>query len=153
MTTRQVVALIPCTSGKHATGVTPRTLYKGGPFSMMMKHSQQRCDRVVILSAKYGLLELNDTVSYYDAYIPTLSPAERAALVDRIRGQAAGRFNYLYAAKVISYLPAAYWALLSETLEALAPTIARPYAGLGMLKLLQVLSNEIKHYGTYPARR
>ena len=50
------VGIIPCTKSKWSTGLTPLSLYKGAAFSMMMKHSSQRCNNILIFSAKYGFL-------------------------------------------------------------------------------------------------
>lgn len=144
------VALIPCTSQKNPEGKTPASLYKGGPFSLMMRHAMQRCDSVLIMSAKYGLLRLTDPVSYYDAYIGDLDKEERQALVKRIQAEP---WVELYRGRILSYLPLAYWEVFKEAKPALAETCARPYRKLPMLTMYSVLSNEIKGYGTHPARR
>jgi hypothetical protein len=151
MKPRYDVGIIACTRGKNPTGLTPLTLYKGTPFVVAMRHAQQRCGTILILSAKYGLLRTDDPVSYYDAYIPDLDAQGRQALVDRIRAEP---WVELYAGKrILSYLPEAYFKLLAEAKPALAATISRPYRGLNMLALARTLSNEQKGYGIYPQRR
>lgn len=153
------VAIIPCTSGKHANGLTPLTLYKGGPFKLMMRHAQQRTHSILIMSAKYGLLRLDDPVSYYDAYLPDLDATGRAELIERIRNRPLvelllpGEQREDDQPLVLSYLPKAYHQLLMEALEFSKSKYRRPYANLGMLSLFAVLSNEIKNYGKLPARR
>lgn len=147
------LAIIPCTSGKNPEGLTAATLYKGGPFSLMMRHANQRCEAVVIMSAKYGLLRPSDPVRYYDAYLPELNAQERAELIQRIRDIP---WVEAYKAKrICSYLPEAYFQCLAEAKPALCASIAmrRPYRSLPMLTLYKVLSNEIKQYGKSPARR
>lgn len=143
------LALIPCTAKKNAIGMTPLTLYKGGPFALMMKHAQQRADTILIMSAKYGLLHLSDPVRYYDAYVPNLSQVERVALIERIKKQA----QDLGSLSTLSYLPRAYFEVLAEAAPEWSKTIRRPYKTLPSLTLFKVLSNEIKSYGVTPSRR
>ena len=100
------IGVIPCTSGKRPEGLTPLTLYKGLPFSLMMRHAQQRCRVILIMSAKYGLLELTDPVSWYEAYLPELSASERGKLLSLLRAQA---LKKLVGRKVLWYPNRAYW--------------------------------------------
>lgn len=138
------VALVPCTKSKHVGGLTPLTLYKGGPFSLMMRHAQQRASCVFIVSAKYGLLNPREPVQHYEAYVPTLTPIQRQALVQRMRWQL-DAVDALWG-HVISYLPRAYHEVLSEADADFADACARPYKHLPMLTLFKVLSVEIKDY-------
>lgn len=154
------LGIIPCTAGKHADGVTPLTLYKGSVFSLMMRHAQQRCDHILIMSAKYGLLRLDDPVSYYDAYLPELEERQREALAFKIRAQLAEGIPQTLRKpwserRILSYLPHAYQALLTERAAspALRHLFRRPYAGIGMLTQAAILAAEISTYGQSPARR
>jgi hypothetical protein len=147
---RYDLALIPCTSRKNITGMTARSLYMGGPFATMMRHAQQRADRILILSAKFGLLELDAPVSYYDAYLPDLSPQMRERLIVRLRGQLQA---YSQAHKpweqtrTLSYLPLAYYEAVAEASRSVAETFCRPYRKLPMIRCTAVLSAEIVTYG------
>ena len=143
------VGLIPCTNGKNPAGLTPATLYRGGTFSLMMKHASQRCDEIIIMSARYGLLRLSDPVRWYDAYLPNLSPEERAELIVKLQGQAA----MLEGRRILSYLTHAYAACFEEALPSIKAR--RPYAGLPHMPAIfqLVLTNEVRNYGTNPARR
>lgn len=145
--------LIPCTSGKRPDGLTPLTLYKGGPFSLMMRHAQQRCGEILIMSAKYGLLGLQDPVRYYDAYLPDLTEAERAALAWRIKSSEKLLGASAPGTRILSYLPRAYHEFLAGAKPEIVGALKRPYANLPSLSLYAVLSHEIKNYGTHPARR
>lgn len=153
------VALIPCTAKKNPEGLTPLTLYRGSVFSTTMRHAQQRAATIIIMSAKYGLLHLSDPVRYYDTYIGDLTPDQRKALVYRIQNKPF--VELLLPAKerpddqprILSYLPAAYWEVFAEALPGFAKNVRRPYKSLPMLKLISVLSNEIKNYGKNPGRR
>lgn len=147
---RYDIALIPCTKTKNPVGVTPATLYKGGPFSLMMQHAQQRCDRIVIMSAKFGLLKMDDRVHDYEAYLPALTEGERTKLEYLMRIQA----ERLDGGSICSYLSKAYYDFLADCvpLETMA-RVRRPYRKLPMLTLYRVLSNEIKGYEAGYARR
>jgi len=150
---RYDVALIPCTASKHATGRTPLTLYKGGPFSLMIRHAQQRADLILIMSAKYGLIDINADVFFYNAYLPDLTPQARARLIVRLRDQIDKRYGLLHDGRVLSYLSKAYHGALEEANMSVASRLHRPYKKLPMLPLFRILSNEIKHYGQHPSRR
>lgn len=153
---RYDVGIIPCTAGKHAEGMTARTLYKGGGFATMMRHAAQRCDKVLIMSAKFGLITLDAPVSYYDAYLPDLSPQMRERLIVRMGKQVDelvwGGMPEGQMPRILSYLPQAYY----ETLIIARPIsdfVLRPYKKLGMLKLTACLSAEIAGYGHTFQRR
>ena len=152
------LGIIPCTAGKHADGVTPLTLYKGSAFSLMMRHARQRCDHILIMSAKYGLLRLDDPVSYYDAYLPELTEQQRQNLRLKLRAQLAETIpQSLYKdwpqRRVLSYLPKAYQDFLHLETQKYRHVFHRPYQGLNMLRLSACLSAEIELYGKSPARR
>lgn len=152
------LGVIPCTAGKNPDGVTPLTLYKGSMFGAMMKHAQQRCDHVLIMSAKFGLLRLNDPVAYYDTYLPDLSPQMRERLKVRVRAQIAEGIPQALRKpwterRVLSYLPEAYYQFLLEAATGPVSFWSRPYKGLAMFGLINCLTAEIAGYGSQPSRR
>lgn len=142
---RYDIGLIPCTATKNPHGLTPLTLYKGGPFSLMVNHARQRCKRIVIMSAKYGLLEENAKVQYYDTFIGDLNEDERRALVRNV--QLSFLFDGWQGASILSYLWKPYWAVFNQALQefpGLKVRVATPYMGTPSLVLYKVLSNELK---------
>jgi len=146
------VGLVACSASKRPNGINPLTLYRGALFATTIHHASQRCDRILIMSAKYGLLDLADPVRYYGVYLGNLGVLERAALIAKIEGE--GKMRYLQRdARVLSYLPMEYHSLLMQALPQLQGTISRPYAGLPMLRFIRTLSNEVKNYGAQPSRR
>ena len=154
------LGLIPCTSGKNPHGTTPLTLYQGGPFATMVKHALQRCDQILIMSAKYGLLALDAPVAWYNAYLPDLDAVQRQLLAGKMQAQL---YPLRGRRRVISYLPLAYHQFLRGTQGvgelAVDPICTaewiyrRPYHNVGMITAVGVLSRETKNYGTHPARR
>lgn len=152
------LGIIPCTAGKNPDGVTPLTLYKGATFQTMVKHACQRCDHLLILSAKYGLLRITDPVSYYDAYLPELDDRARQALRLKVRAQLAEGIPQALrkpwgSRRVLSYLPHAYDEFLRLEAPAFRHVFRRPYAGQNMLTLLATLTAEIQAYGKQPSMR
>lgn len=145
------LGLIPCTKTKNPIGVTPLTLYRSSPFALMLRHAQQRCRRILIMSAKYGLLQPDDRITYYDAYLPTLTPEQRFKLQqDLAAGINRLRLLEVNPSQVLCYLPRVYYSCLLEVdaLEEWVPFIHRPYKSLPSLTLMKVLSNEIKGFET-----
>lgn len=154
---RYDLALIPCSSKKNPTASTAQTLYSSGLFKLMMQHAVLRADRILILSAKYGLLAPEDAVSYYDTYLPDLDRKGREELAKRVQLQllfpaTAGEGPQ----RVLSYLSKAYNDFLTQDV---APgfiehwRMRRPFAGLSMFKLTEALSLEIRYFNVYPSRR
>jgi hypothetical protein len=146
------VGFISCSGSKNPTGATAITLYRGSVFGTQMRHAQQRCHEVVIVSAKYGLLRPSDPVRWYDQYLGDLSPDGREALKLRIREQAKG-FPVASWVRRLSYLPTAYHTLVLEAIPELAdPPLRRPYV-IRMHTQIAILSKEIQNYGKQPSRR
>jgi hypothetical protein len=132
------LAIIPCTSSKNPTATVARSLYRSTGFALMMQHAQQRAERILIMSAFYGLLELDSPVRYYDAYLPGLARGEREALMAKLRVQA----EALPPQRILSYLPYAYHKALLEARPVLADLMVRPYA-LPMFAQFKLLKQEI----------
>lgn len=149
-TRRWDVGFIPCSASKNPTGTTPATLYKGTIFAAQMKHALQRCDQIIIVSAKYGLLRLTDQVSWYDQYLGDMTEEDLV----KWRKVVAGQLEHLprwYWKRRLSYLPQNYQDQLLLAAPWLEP-LRRPYA-VRMHTQSRILSNEIKNYATNPSRR
>lgn len=149
------LAIVPCTAKKNPHGRTARSLYAGNMFNIMMKHAQQRADKIVIMSAKYGLIDLDAEVSWYNTYLPDLKKEERAALANNIE---LALLFYPARPRVLSYLPNAYHEFLrggKDVGAGLTETwnYRRPYAHLNMFQLMTVLANEIRFFDVHPSRR
>lgn len=136
------LGIIPCTKTKRADGKTARTLYAGGPFSLFMRHALQRCDVVMIMSARYGLLELNASVRYYDATMGTLTSVERQELIRKLRMQ----MPWLVGRRTLAYVPKVYYEVALEACPGIAASWHRPYKTLPMLPLWALLKREIEDH-------
>ncbi len=148
MTTSYDFALVPCTSTKNPAAVTPLSLYTGPSLRLMVPHARQRCARIVVMSAKYGLLEEGDRVGYYDTFISDLDGSQKQELMVRIRQQLKG----LQGQRGLSYLWKPYDQVLQVANTWNIPVDA-PYLGLPSLVLYKVLSDETKKHSSSSARR
>lgn len=149
LTGRFDVAIIPCGGAKHPPSpygpYKAALLYKGTPFRKNLEHAQIFAERVLILSAKYGLVDLDDKIEWYEAYLPDLDVRERWILHNRIKDQYIFKhLNRMHATggQFVSYLPKAYQEALDAALPWLQPS--RPYAGLTMLQMIKRLNQETR---------
>lgn len=143
------LGIVPCTKTKNPTAQTAQTLYRGGPFSLMMRHAVLYCERVIIMSAKHGLLDLNEKVTYYDAYLPNLSRSERDVFVNKLSDQLLKIESF----ETLSYLPKVYFDACCEALPQVTETWHRPFKHLPMHTCWKVLSEEIAAHGKSSAGR
>lgn len=144
------VGFISCSASKNPTGTTPTTLYRGTIFAIQMKHAMQRCDQVIIVSAKYGLLQLTDSVSWYDQYLGGMTEDQLASWRSLVASQLGKLPVDLWKTR-LSYLPAGYHDQLLLAAPWLSP-MRRPYV-IRMQPQMRILFNEIKNYGINPDRR
>ncbi|MEK6879670.1 MAG: DUF6884 domain-containing protein [Nanoarchaeota archaeon] len=82
------VALIPCSKNKIKTGgeVKAVDLYSASLLFRKILHFvlKQKYDKIFIISAKYGLLRLNQKIQYYDSSLKNISKIERVKWGDII---------------------------------------------------------------------
>lgn len=142
------LALIPCSASKAQTGhaVTAASLYTGSPFQLMLRHAQTRAPRIIIMSAKYGLLELDQRISYYDRYIKDLSSRQRMELEADIAQQWRCKFPQgIRAERVLSYLPRAYHDVLGNAIgPELTAKMMRPWHSTRLLTMMAQLSRDLQ---------
>ena len=136
---RYDVGIIACSRTKRPGADRALTLYRGGPFQLSFRHASKFCRRVLIMSAKYGLIEPDARGSLYDVTIFGLKPIERAALLDLLADQ----MLPLSDLDVLSYLPKVYWETCHEALPPVAEQWDRPYRRLPMKPAWARLSAEL----------
>lgn len=111
----------------------------------------QRCDKVMIMSAKYGLVSMTEPLRYYDLFINDLDADQLSQLKQKLITQV----KELEGKKVLCYL----WIPYFEVIRSVAPEIAnkfkRPYLGLPTMPaaLQAILTREVQNYGIHPSRR
>lgn len=74
-----LIGLISCTKAKTPYPAPARELYSpSGLFRGALRTLEGRADAIYVLSAKYGLLPLDQVVAPYDQTLKDASPADRA---------------------------------------------------------------------------
>lgn len=101
-------------------------------FRKSIALARRTCDDVAILSAKYGLVLLNQRIEPYEKTLSTMSKAERAAWALRVCGQLERTFPYH---SIIYYTGTLYC-------EGLPPG-SQPMAGMPLGYRLQWLSQQL----------
>lgn len=84
MERRPRIALIGCGKQKAATTCAARAMYRSQQASL--RWALLHCDRVLVLSAKHGLVGLDDVLEPYDETLPR-AKADREALGSRVGAQ------------------------------------------------------------------
>ena len=137
------VAVLSCTKVKAATPVPipARDLYWPSTlFRLSYEYARmRRAHLILILSAKYGLLEQEDLVSTYEQSLQSLTRLER----DRWTGKVQERLCEIVDVKRTQFLVLAS-AGYTSTLQ---PTLLQaefPMQGLGIGKRLQFLSQALR---------
>jgi hypothetical protein len=72
-----IIGLISYGKKKRQGTHKARDLYIGTYFSKTLNYAQTQCEIVYILSAKYGLVELDQTIHSYELKITQLKKQER----------------------------------------------------------------------------
>ena len=83
------IGLIGCGGAKLQHAAPARALYTDPLFRDALQHASHpsRFDVVRVLSAKHGLVELDQELEPYDLWIGDLTPAAQARLAERVRSQ------------------------------------------------------------------
>ena len=104
------IILISCVSKKRSQKSTARDLYISPLFKKNLNYTQKlRPDHIFILSAKYGLVELEQEIEPYDLTLNTMAAREVKRWLYvwatfRAYGFAANQFIFLAGAKYRKYL-------------------------------------------------
>ena len=122
--------VIPCSAGKADAPAPAAELYTSVFFrqALAAARSEVDDDAILVLSARHGLLALDDVVAPYDTKMGDAGSVDVATLA----AQAIGRG--LVDAEVYALLPASYFARLDEALrifDTYATPVYEATAGIG----------------------
>lgn len=72
------IAILPCSQRKAKVATTVGNMYKSNLFVLRRRYAKEvlGCDEIYVLSAKYGLVDLDKIIEPYDTKLDTLSEAE-----------------------------------------------------------------------------
>lgn len=84
---RQQIAFIACSKSKKRIPDKARKFYQGSLFKKALCFCEARFDRIYILSAKYGLVGLDDVLSPYDLTLNRMTRPERLEWAEKVKRQ------------------------------------------------------------------
>lgn len=149
-TAQQITYIIPCGGKKVGHTTTARNLYTGSAFQLALATVEEAAAldgaRVLIMSAKHGLLELDDMVAPYDVKLDRTTKAHEGIQLDELTEQALQLG--LDESEVYAFLPAAYFERLHAALSSVYAFPADCYEaapGIGFMR--GVLSSIRRFYG------
>ncbi len=135
------VVLISCVSKKLATKAEAKDLYTSPLFKFNLAFARSLKPKTIyILSAKYGLLNLETKISPYDETLNTKSVAEIRIWANKVKKQMVGKIDFTKDEAV--FLAGAKY---RRFLLPLFKHSSVPLAGLGIGQQLQYLKNKIDH--------
>lgn len=133
-----VTYVVPCSGAKRDHPARARDLYVGSMFrhTLAAAETSARLDaeasgrpaRVLILSGKYGLVELDQVLEPYDLKMGSAGSVSAAAL-----GEQALALGIGWGAEVYALLPRKYLARLDEALRTLDVYVQDVYEGCGSI--------------------
>jgi hypothetical protein len=119
------LGIIACSASKADRPLPARELYTGELFKRSLAVAESRCGRVVVLSARHGVLDLDAVIAPYDFRLPTKKePLARWA--------ASVNASLPAATKVLCLAPRSYWGGLEGLRANLAEVWDTPLKGLGI---------------------
>lgn len=81
------IAFIGCSKKKRTVSCTAREMYRGSLFQKSLTYCLREGYSVYILSAKYGLLKLDDKIEPYEETLNKMSKQQRLEWANRVREQ------------------------------------------------------------------
>ena len=95
------LALISCGKSKGPVAAPCRSLYIGAMFKKSLAFAEHTCDRAVVLSAKYGLVELDTVIEPYEQTLNKMSRQDCAYWAQKVAAQIKQQYpgwDYVYLA-------------------------------------------------------
>src|SRR5690625_998756 len=79
------IGLVSCSKAKKGHICSAREMYsESNTFRLSLEYLEKTCDKIFILSAKHGLLDLEDTIQPYDETLVEKPVAERRKWADEV---------------------------------------------------------------------
>ncbi len=137
---KKTVVLISCVSKKLDYKSKAKDLYVSSLFKKNMAYANKlKADEIYILSAKYGLLKLNDEIEPYNLTLNTMGVKEKKVWADKVLKQMENTEN-ISNTNFIFLAGANYRQFLVEHM----PHHEIPMLGLRIGKQLQFLTEQLK---------
>ncbi|MFZ5815228.1 MAG: DUF6884 domain-containing protein, partial [Bacillota bacterium] len=138
------IALLSCTKSKTPHPAPARVLYSASPlFRKALAYVEPTADAVYILSARYGLVELDQPLEPYELTLKHLSRRERQEWAERVMRQIADLHGQdLRGFSFAFHTGVEYRAELATLLKRAGATCTCPVEGLPIGERLQFYGNQ-----------
>src|SRR5687768_5389028 len=91
----RTIALISCGKSKLSKPASAQELYIGDLFQKSLAYARHRkADAIYILSAKYGLVDLEQRIEPYEKTLNRMPAAEVKAWADQVLGELRSRTDF-----------------------------------------------------------
>lgn len=88
----KIIVLVSCGKTKHHSRISARNLYQGSLFRKSLAYAEKlKPDAIYILSAKYGLVGLDDEIDPYEKTLNKMGQSERREWGSLVAGQLSQR--------------------------------------------------------------
>ena len=135
------VVLISCVSKKLPHKAKAKQLYTSTLFKFNLAYARSlNPEAIFILSAKYGLLDLEQEIEPYDLTLNTMAESEKKAWADRVAGQLRERIDF--SNDEVIFLAGQNY---RKHLFNLITHASAPMQGLGIGKQLHYLKEKLAH--------
>lgn len=98
-----MIGLVGCGKAKRSVACKARELYTGNLFRLSLAYALERCEVVYIVSAKHGLVELDQVLEPYEQSLRGVTAADRCAWARSVWG-AVGHRHQLRGGDLVSCL-------------------------------------------------
>ena len=88
------VALISCVKTKANESCQAKDMYQSNWFKKAYAYAQQHTDKILILSAKYHVLETTDKIEPYDLTLKNMTAAQRCEWAKEVLNQLAVKTDF-----------------------------------------------------------
>lgn len=79
-----MIGVVACSKSKLDRAAPARDLYTSPLFKLSLAYAEEHCDKVYVVSAFHGLVELDQELRPYDRTLSKMSKKERLAWGDRV---------------------------------------------------------------------
>lgn len=137
-----LVGLVGCAKNKATSRLPARDLYQGKLFRLALDYSLKVADETYILSARHGLVELDEEISPYDLRIEQLRIAELGTWARQVVHRLDAKLPDLEVA-VLGLAGRGYLDPIAVPLAEMGWALLEPLKGLGVGARLSWLKREL----------
>lgn len=140
------IALLSCTKRKAGYPAPARVFYSVSPiFRKALAYVSRHADQIYVLSAKYGLVTLDQVLEPYDLTLNTMSLRQRQEWAERVLAQIQSRHGRDLSGLTFEFHTGEkYRVPLEDVLREAAATCVCPVAGLPIGRRLRYYAGAVE---------